>query len=150
MIQINFPLSPHIFKYLSKKQGENLSIADRGLFVLILKDLLRQRTINSKVTKPKNAMEYPVTITEEWLYENSSVIRINRRTINSFDNRIDMIFRQELISHCGIYADNEPKLINRVRVFLEYYDIQPEDVNIQSLMRYLRRNGMKKNSSFQA
>lgn len=140
MITVQFPVDPHVRKYLMKKVGPELNIGQKSFYSKMVSDILSQKHFASKPINPKSS-RYTVLIPDYIIEDWNSGMALNKKTYQEFNNRVDALFRHDLITYSEIFMNNM-KLIDVVRKFYAYYDLSQDDINEESLSRYLRRKGI--------
>ncbi|MGB0867954.1 MAG: hypothetical protein ACPGSD_00030 [Flavobacteriales bacterium] len=140
MISIQFPVDPHVQKYLIKKIGPQLDVSQKSFYSKMISDILSQKHFASKPATVK-ATFYEVLIPDYIIFDWNSGMSLNKSNYQEFNTRVDALFRHDLTTYCEMWM-NDMKIIDVVRKFLKYYDLSPDDINEESLCRYLRRKGI--------
>ncbi|MFN7013537.1 MAG: hypothetical protein ACK4ON_04600 [Bacteroidia bacterium] len=139
-VVIHFPVERHVYKYLQYHVGEKLVVRKKNYFGSIALDMF---SVKDRAYKElNNSLSYPVEFSEDFLKRYS--IYEGKICNNKFNNLIDQMFRQELMSYIriSVYPKNGSKE-GALKDFLFHYNICDEDINYESLLKYINRNAKK-------
>lgn len=136
-VVINFPVKPHVYKYLQKKCGEKLIVTKSDVFGSIVLDILSKKHLDHKAVV--TTMSFPVEISMRYMERNG--IYIDDKIIRKFNTRIDDIFREEMRTHCDTnFSINGIPKEKSLKNLLFYYSISEEEIKFETLVKDLRRN----------
>lgn len=142
MIVVDFPVDPHVKKYLIKKVGPELNLSKKSVYSQMIRDILSQNHFASKPSKRKPTA-YKVVIPDYIVLDWNNAMALDKKTYQEFNARVDTLFRHDLITYCEMFIDSF-KIVDIIRRFYDYYDLSPDDINEESLARFLRRKGIVK------
>lgn len=139
---INFPVKPHVYKYLQNKVGEKLVVAKFDFFGGMVLDILTKKY--SDLEAVNNAMTFPVEIS--FSYMEKMGIYIDNRVIKKFNSRVDSMFREEMkgFANINFQANKTPKETS-LKLFLFQYNIGEDDIKFETLVKDFRRKSKKTN-----
>lgn len=139
-VVIHFPVERHVYKYLQYHVGEKLIVRKKNYFGSITLDMFS--VTDSKYKELPDSLSYPVEISEDFL--NRYGIYQGKICNNKFNNLIDHMFRQELMSYIRIaFYPKSESIEGALKEFLFHFNINDEDLNYESLLKYVRRNFKK-------
>lgn len=136
-VVVNFPVLPHVHKFLKAKCGEKMVANKQELYGNVVLDLLNKRGAN--VVKVSENLSYPVEISMRYMRENG--VFIDDQIIYKFNNRIDRMLREEMRTYVFLsnFCNKIPKN-TALRQFMECYNITEEDIKFETLQKDLVRN----------
>lgn len=137
VIVINFPVKPHVYKYLQAKVGEKLVASAGNFFGATVLDILSKQYSDYQAVS--DDLTFPVEISFRYMRTNG--IYIDKRIVRKFNSRIDDVFREEMRSHVSIShsASRIPKDVS-LRNFLLNYNICEDDIKFETLKKDIGRN----------
>lgn len=134
----SIPVADHVYKYLIKKCGSNTFTATRNDIIgnIVLSSLGRNSDI--KISKPKYKQLFHVVIKEHSYLRNGIFLGIKSGQI--FNNMIDKLFRDEMYTHVSINkSEDKDKFLEGLRKYLSIYDINEDDIKLESIYRDFKR-----------
>ncbi|MEN9907160.1 MAG: hypothetical protein RLZZ540_301 [Bacteroidota bacterium] len=136
-VVINFPVKPHIYKYLQKKVGEKLVVTKFCFFGGMVLDILTKKYSDLEVIN--DTYTFPVEIS--FSYMEKMGIYIDNRVAKKFNSRVDSMFREEMRGFVttNFLANNIPKETSLAQ-FLTTYDIYEDDIKFETLVKDFKRN----------
>lgn len=138
-VQINIPVSDHIYKYLIAKCGQLPFTAVRGHFVgsVVLSMLSRNDDVRHE-SKKKYTKVFKVTVKEESYLRNG--VFIDLKCAKVFNDLMDSMFREELYNHVRLNKlHHNIKYIECIRNFMLVYNITEEDIKEETVYRDFKR-----------
>ena len=137
VIVINFPVKPHVYKYLQTKVGEKIVAGNGSFFGATVLDILSKQY--SDYIAVSDELTFPVEISFRYMRTNG--IYIDKRIVRKFNSRMDDMFREEMRSHVSIShtANKIPKDVS-LRNFLFSYNICEDDIKFETLKKDIGRN----------
>ena len=141
MISIEFPVKPHLEKYLVKKYGKVLEFSSNCTLSPIIKTAL-SKEVKSSSLKLKTENSYTVKLSN--FYISKFGVFLNPDDINLFNNEVERLFREEMygamVFSKKIYNN---KYRDTMREFLKVYDITEKDIKFETLIRDFERKAQK-------
>ena len=138
-VQINIPVSDHIYKYLAAKCGTGLFTATRNTFVgsVVLSMLSRNEDLKRESSK-KHSKVFTVLVKEDSYMRNG--IFIDLKCMKAFNEMVDKMFREELYCHMIINKfTHKSQYLDCIRNFLRIYNINEEDIKEETVYRDFKR-----------
>lgn len=137
VIVINFPVKPHVYKYLQCKVGEKLVAGSGNFFGATVLDILNKQYSDYQAVS--DDLTFPVEVSFRYMRTNG--IYIDKRVVRKFNTRIDDMFREEMRTHVLIsHTSNRiPKDVS-LRQFLLNYNICEDDIKFETLKKDIGRN----------
>jgi len=134
----NFPVADHVYKFLVKCCGSSHIVASRTTHIGNLVLSLQGRNYDVKPSKKKFRRIFSVTVPEHY-YEKTGM-HITKVNAQLFNDQADRLFRDELYRHLLMNNHLEKKLfMNSLRRYLEFYQIDEEDIKMDTLYRDFKR-----------
>lgn len=134
---INFPVKPHVYKYLQKKCGEKLIVSKTNFFGSTILDILSKK--HSRYESVTMDLLFPAEISME--YMRSMGIYLDDKIIRKFNTRVDDLFREEMRTYCDTnFEITQIPKEKSLKQLLFYYNISEEDIKFETLVKDLRRN----------
>jgi hypothetical protein len=141
-VVINFPVKPHVYKYLQNKVGEKLVVAKFDFFGGMVLDILTKKY--SDLEAVTNALTFPVEIS--FSYMEKMGIYIDNRVIKKFNSRVDAMFREEMKGFANInYLVNQTPKEASLKLFLYQLNIDEDDIKFETLVKDFKRKNKKTN-----
>lgn len=133
---INFPVKPHIYKYLQKKVGEKLVVTKSDFFGSMVLDILSKRyAVFNKVSFD---IVFPVEISLRYMEDMG--IHIDSKIIRKFNQRADDVFREEMRTYVDLnYRLNGIKKETSLRQLLFDFNINEDDIKFETLLKDIMR-----------
>tara|TARA_R110002096_G_C14661308_1_gene727995 strand:+ start:1465 stop:1926 length:462 start_codon:yes stop_codon:yes gene_type:complete len=132
------PVANHVYKYVIGINGSDTIIAERSDFIgnIILSSLNRNTDLSISRKKFKKSIH--IVIKDYQYLKNGIYIGLKRGQV--FNNLIDKMFRREMYSHCFMNKEiHDDKYLQNMRKFLEIYNINEDDIKLESLYRDFKR-----------
>jgi hypothetical protein len=137
VVVINFPVKPHVYKYLQSKVGEKLVASAGNFFGATVLDILSKRYSDYQAVSEE--ITFPVEIS--FRYMGTHGIYIDQRIVRKFNNRMDDMFREEMRSHVSIsHSQYHIAKDESLRQFLFSYNISEDDIKFETLKKDIGRN----------
>lgn len=136
-IVINFPVQPHVYKYLQSKVGESMTVSKHTLWGNIVLDILSKKHCDLK--HPNHELTYPVHISMKYVRDYG--VYLNENTAGKFNKQINRFFREEMRTFVFVTNANfnVPK-DECLRRFLNHFNISEDDIKFETLKKDLIRN----------
>jgi len=136
-VVIYFPVQPHVYKYLQAKVGESMTVSRKDFWGNLVLDILSKRY--SSTINLSNELVYPVEISMRYMSEYG--VFIDSKTVKKFNSQIDNLFREEMRTHVFInYEKNNIPKDRALKQFLEYFNIDEDDMKFETLKKDLIRS----------
>ncbi|MEZ0182636.1 hypothetical protein AB9T89_10350 [Flavobacterium oncorhynchi] len=136
-IIINFPVKPHVYKFLQKKVGEKLVVTKNDLYGNLVLDILSKRyCVLESVT---DAYTFPVEISLRYMEDYG--IFIDQKIIRKFNSQVDRIFKEEVRSYVSLnHTLNHIPKKTAVEQFIFHYNLTEDDIKLETILKDLVRN----------
>lgn len=139
-VVINFPVKPHVYKYLQFKVGEKLVVSKLDFFGGMVLDILTKKY--SDLESVDHEFTFPVEIS--FSYMEKMGIYIDNRVVKKFNNRVDAMFREEMRAFMSInFRANKIPKETSLRQFLFQYNIGEDDIKFETLVKDFKRKSLK-------
>lgn len=136
-VVIYFPVQPHVYKYLQSKVGECMTVSRKDFWGNLVLDILSKRYTSS--VSLTDELVYPVEISMRYMSEFG--VFIDSKTVKKFNSQIDNLFREEMRTHVFInYEKNGIPKDRALKQFLEYFNIDEDDMKFETLKKDLIRS----------
>lgn len=133
---INFPVKPHVYKYLQYKVGEKLVVSKLDFFGGMVLDILTKRYSDLEAVSDKYT--FPVEISLSYMEKMG--VYIDNKVVKKFNNRVDTMFREEMrgFANINFSANRTPKEAS-LKQFLFQYNIDEDDIKFETLLKDFKR-----------
>ena len=140
-IIINFPVKPHVYKYLQTKVGEKLVVTNFDFFGGIVLDILTKKY--SYVDSVTDNYTFPVEISLR--YAEKMGFYIDEKVVKKFNSRMDSMFREEMrgFAHINYKTNQTPREVS-LKQFLFQYNIEEDDIKFETLLKDFKRKSKVK------
>lgn len=139
-VVINFPVKPHVYKYLQNKVGEKLVVTKFDFFGGMVLDILTKKY--SDLEAVTNTVTFPVEIS--FSYMEKMGIYIDNRVIKKFNSRVDAMFREEIKGFANMnYQVNQTPKETSVKMFLFQLNIDEDDIKLETIVKDFKRRNKK-------
>jgi hypothetical protein len=136
-VTINFPVKPHVYKYLQNKVGEKLVVTKSDFFGSMVLDILSKNY--SDLQAVKDDITFPVEISLRYMEKMG--VYIDSKIIRKFNTRVDDVFREEMRTYVGLnYTANKIPKETSLKQFCFNYNLSEDDIKFETLLKDLRRN----------
>jgi len=136
-VVVNFPVRPHVYKYLQTKVGEKLNVTKSDFFGGLVLDILSKNYSDLQVV----TYEYTFPVEISVRYMERMGIYIDSKIIRKFNTRVDDVFREEMRTYCGInFRANNIPMERSLKQFLFNYNLSEDDIKFETLVKDLRRS----------
>lgn len=136
-VVINFPVKPHVYKYLQVKVGEKLVVTKCDFFGSMVLDILSKNY--SDLQAVSDEITFPVEISLRYMEKMG--VYIDSKIIRKFNTRVDDVFREEMRTYVGLnYTANRIAKETSLKQFLFLYNMNEDDIKFETLVKDLRRN----------
>lgn len=136
-VVIYFPVQPHVYKYLQSKVGESMTVSRKDFWGNLVLDILSKRYTSTTIQTED--LVYPVEISMRYMSEFG--VFIDSKTVRKFNSQIDNLFREEMRTHVFInYEKNGIPKDRALKQFLEYFNIDEDDMKFETLKKDLIRS----------
>ncbi|MEO8532840.1 MAG: hypothetical protein ABI441_03785 [Flavobacterium sp.] len=138
---INFPVKPHVYKYLQNKVGEKLVVTKFDFFGSIVLDILTKKY--SDLEAVTDRYTFPVEIS--FSYMEKMGIYIDNKVVKKFNSRVDAMFREEMrgFANVNFSVNHTPKEAS-LKQFLFQYNIDEDDIKFETLLKDFKRKSKPK------
>lgn len=134
----NIPVADHVYKYLVKRCGTAHIKAGRSNFMGSIILSLLSKNLDVRFQKRNFSKLFKVDISESYYEKNG--MHITPATAQLFNDQVDKMFREELYIHMLMLRNQDNKMfIHSMRRFLEVYDINEDDIKMDTLLRDFKR-----------
>jgi len=147
-IIINMPMKPYLRKFLCKKYGETYKVSFYSLLGLFLLEILdkQYRKGDSKIRQKSS---YPLIIPKTFVEKVG--FDMPPQKMKRFEEMLVRLFKSELEAHVDLTVEfdlyinlNEKKykldVMKSIKNFLEFYNINEDDLKLESVYRDYKRN----------
>lgn len=140
-VVINFPVKPHVYKYLQNKVGEKLVVTKFDFFGGMVLDILTKKY--SDLEAVTDRYTFPVEIS--FSYMEKMGIYIDNKVVKKFNSRVDAMFREEMRGFANInYNANHTPKETSLKQFLFQYNIDEDDIKFETLLKDFKRKSKAK------
>jgi len=141
-ITVDFPVKRYLRKYLQTKYGTNLLVASRSNALGYLVIALLNRTPDEPVVKDTYDDVFAVRVPESIYTSNG--LYITGKQMVMFNKIVDKLFREELFHYIMMaHRFHGQKFSYALNEFLNYYGINEDDINSESLLKDFKRRKIK-------
>lgn len=134
---VNFPVKPHVYKYLQRKCGEKLVVTKSDFFGGMVLDILSKNY--SDLQAVSDDVTFPVEISVRYMEKMG--VYIDSKIIRKFNSRVDDIFREEMRTHVQInFNQYQMPKEKSLKTFLLHYNISEDDIKFETLVKDMKRN----------
>ena len=141
----SIPVSNHVYKYLVKRCGSDTYTASRKDIIgnIVLSSLGRNQDI--KPLKNKYTKLFNIVIKEASYLRNGIFLGVKSGQV--FNNMVDKLFRNEMYFHISINATaDKEKCLKGLRKYLNLYNINEDDLKLETIYRDYKRKKEKYNT----
>jgi len=136
-IIINFPVKPHVYKYLQNKVGEKLVVTKSDFFGSMVLDILSKNYSDFQAVN--DDYTFPVEISMRYMEKMG--VYLDCQIIRKFNTRVDDVFREEMRTYVGLnYRVNHIPKETSLKQFLFNYNLEEDDIKFETLVKDLSRN----------
>ena len=134
---VNFPVKPHVYKYLQKKCGEKLVVTKSDFFGSMVLDILSKNY--SDLQAVSTDVTFPVEISVRYMEKMG--VYIDSKIIRKFNTRVDDIFREEMRTYVMLnFSANKIPKETSLKQFMFNYNLSEDDVKFETLVKDIKRN----------
>jgi hypothetical protein len=138
MIKIYIPVKKHVKKYLIKKYGEVHTISKNTFLGLLLVELINKDADTSDIDF-KGYEKYGFDIPE--LYFNTKGFSVNRKKLRFLGICLEKLFYEDFHSFVDVeLAKGKNNAYQSVKLFMFLYDINENEMKLESLYRNYQRH----------
>ncbi|SDS12883.1 hypothetical protein SAMN04487764_1519 [Gillisia sp. Hel1_33_143] len=134
----NIPVANHVYKYLLVICGSDYIIANRSTYIGSLVLSIQGRNYDVRCTKKKFTKVFRAEVSETY-YSKTGLV-ITKENAQLFNDQVDKKFREELFRNMLINDHlNEKLFLQSMRRYLDFFNIDEEDIKIETLYRDFKR-----------
>ena len=134
----NIPVANHVYKYLKVICGTDHIVANRSSYIGSLILSIQGRNYDVRCSKKKYTKIFRAEVSEA--YYGKTGLVITRENAELFNDQVDKRFRDELYRNMLINDHlNEKLFLQSMRRYLDLFDINEDDIKIETLYRDFKR-----------
>lgn len=138
MIKIYIPVKKPVKKYLIRKYGEIHTISKKSFLGLLLLDLISKDADTSDIDF-KGLEKYCIDLPE--MYFNTKGYNINRKKVRFLGVCLERLFFEDFYSFVDVeLAKGTNNAWKSVKLFLDLYDINENEIKLESMYRNYQRH----------
>lgn len=134
----NIPVANHVYKYLKVICGSDYIVANRSTYIGSLVLSIQGRNYDVRCSKKKYTKIFRAEVSETYYTKTGLVI--TKENAQLFNDQVDKKFRDELYRNMLINDHLDEKLfLQSMRRYLDFFNIDEEDIKIETLYRDFKR-----------
>jgi hypothetical protein len=144
--EIGIPVPRYLKKYLNKRYGTDHKVSRHSAIGLLIIELSAKKHITNAKIRVNRKEEFVLNVGRS--YFKNKVYNIRPKNLKLISNLLYKLFIEDLVnttlSNASIFGITEKQaLIN----FLDYYEINEDDIKFETIYMSYRRKKKKKNST---